>query len=161
MNSPLPSPPQDDQELIHFLAGRSLPCPRCAYDLRDIQTPTCPECGEPLFLTVGSAKPRFGWLILAMAPGCFSGVAACFLFIPIVMHFWWGNLGKSSGMPWPFVFADLFGFASAASVLLMYKHRRRLMGWPDKAQRRFAAAIWATHILAFVTLWGSMWVFYR
>ena len=39
-----------NNEVIAYLKGRSVPCPRCAYDLRDAPTATCPECGEPLLL---------------------------------------------------------------------------------------------------------------
>lgn len=156
---PRPSLPSTDSEIIAFLKGRSVPCPRCAYDLRDIQTPICPECAEPLFLTVGTAKPRFGYLILAMAPGCFSGVAACFVFIPIFITIWQGGtLGRRFGVPWPVVFADLFGFLSAASVVFMYKHRHRIMSWPDRRQMFFAIAIWLTHIGAFALFLLWMWL---
>lgn len=75
-------------EVVAFLKGRSVPCPRCAYDLRDIPTATCPECAEPLVLKIGSPRTRFGWLVLAMVPGCFSGVAALFVMIPIFMTIW-------------------------------------------------------------------------
>src|SRR5262245_23461040 len=74
-----------DAELVAFLENRSAPCPRCAYDLRGIQTPKCPECAEPLVLKVGSPRARFGWLVLAMAPGCFSGVAAVFVMVPVII----------------------------------------------------------------------------
>src|SRR6188474_479348 len=74
-----------EAEVLAFLKGRSAPCPRCAYDLRDIPTAKCPECGELLVLTIGSSRPSFGWLVVAMAPGCFSGVAAVFVLVPISM----------------------------------------------------------------------------
>src|SRR5262245_38496225 len=97
-----------DAEVLAFLKGRSVPCPRCAYDLRDIPTAQCPECGEPLILKIGSPRARFGWLILAMAPGCFSGVAACFVAIPVA-----ATIGRhfppGQGPPVPVMFADAFG----------------------------------------------------
>jgi hypothetical protein len=146
-----------DAEVVAFLAGRSAPCPRCGYDLRDIGTAKCPECGEPLVLKVGSPKARFGWLVLAMAPGCFSGVAALFVMVPIAL-----TIGRrfpaGQGVPWPVVVADMFGFLSAASVWLMYRHRHRFMSWPARRQGTFAGAVWGTHVLMFVLLLFGMWL---
>lgn len=148
---PPPSPAlhhDPDAEVIAFLKGRSAPCPRCAYDLRDIQTARCPECGEPLILKVGSPKSHFGWLVVAMAPGCFSGVAALFVMIPVGLTFL-GRLPPGQGAPWPVITADAFGFLSAASVALMYAHRHRIMGWKARRQAAFAISVWTVHILAF------------
>ncbi len=131
-----------EADVVAFLKGRSAPCPRCAYDLRNIQSATCPECGERLELKVGSARPRFGWLVIAMAPGCFSGVAACFVLVPIAATV------RGGGPPWPVVAADAFGFLSAASVAVMYRHRHRLMAWHSRRQATFAGAVWGVHVLA-------------
>ncbi len=35
-------------DLQRFLAGRDIPCPACAYNLRGLGSPRCPECGAPL-----------------------------------------------------------------------------------------------------------------
>ncbi len=136
-----------EAEVVAFLVGRSVACPRCAYDLRDIKTAKCPECGEPLVLKIGSPRARFGWLVLAMAPGCFSGVAAMFVMVPIFVTFW-QRLPKGQGAPWPVMAADAFGFLSAASVALMYRHRHRFMSWRARRQGTFAGAVWAIHVVA-------------
>jgi hypothetical protein len=135
-----------EREVVAFLAGRSVPCPRCAYDLRDIRSATCPECGEPLVLKIGSPRTRFGWLVLAMAPGCFSGVAALFVMIPIVVSLWRSN-SPLDNVPWPIVVADAFGFLSAGSVILMYRHRHRVMAWRPRRQALFAGGVWGVHVL--------------
>lgn len=140
-----------EAELVAFLAGRSAPCPRCGYDLRDIQTARCPECGDPLVLKVGSPRVRFGWLVLAMAPGCFSGVAAVFVLFPIAMSVW-RNLPPGQGAPWPVIVGDGFGFLSAGTVVLMYRHRHRIMSWPVAKQIAFAGSVWGVHIAMFVAL---------
>ncbi len=149
-NHPPTTWPADSQdaEVVAFLKGRSFPCPRCGYDLRDIQVAKCPECAEPLVLKVGSPRARFGWLVLAMAPGCFSGVAALFVLVPIFM-----TLGRSSpagqGLPWPVVVADAFGFYSAAMVGLMYRYRHLIMSWTTRRQSTFAGIVWGVHVLVF------------
>ncbi len=142
-----------------FLRGRSAPCPRCGYDLRDIPTATCPECGEPLVLRIGSARVHFGWLVLAMAPGCFSGVAALFVAVPVCISFWRG-LTLGDHVPYPIAAADAFGFLSAISVVLMYRHRHRIMAWSPRRQGAFAAAVWGVHILMFVLVVTAMAIFY-
>lgn len=147
-----------EAEVVAFLKGRPYPCPRCAYDLRDIQRATCPECGEPLVLKIGSPRARFGWLVLAMAPGCFSGVAAIFVLMPIVVGIWLG-LPPRQRMPWPGLIADAFGFLSAASVWFMYRQRHRIMSWPTRRQATFAATVWGIHIFMFLSLIFSMWYF--
>jgi hypothetical protein len=140
-----PTEPLD--EVVAFLAGRSAPCPRCGYDLRDIQSPRCPECGEPLVLRIGSPRARFGWLVVAMAPGCFSGVAATLLAFPIYRTI---GLPPGRGVPWPIMVAEAFGIASAASVGAMYLARHRIMSWTGQRQMVFALGVWGAHVLVFV-----------
>ncbi len=142
--------------MLAFLEARSVPCPRCAYDLRGSQTARCPECGEPLVLKIGSPRVRFGWLVLAMAPGCFSGVAALFVMVPVFVTFWF-RLPPGKGAPWPVMVADAFGFLSAASVGLMYLHRHRIMSWTARRQGAFAGTVWGTHVLAFALLVLALW----
>lgn len=155
------SPPHDpDAEVVAFLRGRSAPCPRCAYDLRDISAAKCPECGETLVLKVGSPQARFGWLVLAMAPGCFSGVAALFVMVPIVATLW-QRLPPGQGAPWPIMGADAFGFVSAASVVLMYRHRHRLMARRTRRQAIFAGAVWAIHVLMFLLFLTAMLIWFN
>jgi NADH:ubiquinone oxidoreductase subunit 3 (subunit A) len=144
-----------EAEVVAYLVGRSVPCPRCAYDLRDLRSARCPECGEPLVLKIGSQKARFGWLVVAMAPGFFSGVAALFVLIPIFGTLWAGN---RQNLPWPLVAADAFGFLSIASVGLMYRHRHRFMSWTLRRQGAFAGAVWGVHILAFGLFLLAMWL---
>lgn len=43
-----------------YLAGRDAPCPSCAYNLRDLRSSTCPECGLTLRLRIQPAEARLG-----------------------------------------------------------------------------------------------------
>lgn len=146
--------PQGDKELIEFVRGRSVPCPRCGYELRNLESARCPECGEPLILMVGSPKARFGWLVLAMAPGCFSFVSATLLAVPIVMTTLVAPRGK--GPPWPIYVADAFGWLSAASLVLMYRERQRIMAWAATRQAWFAGGVWCAHLLMFAAVIAAM-----
>ena len=152
-------PPHDPHaEVVAFLQRRSAPCPRCRSDLRGIRAARCPRCAEPLVLQIGSPRARFGWLVLAMVPGCFSGIAATFALIPVG-----GTLLRlfppGQGAPWPIWTADAFGFLSAASVGVMYRRRQRILAWTARRQAAFAATIWCVHILAFaVSVLALAWV---
>lgn len=138
-------------EVVAFLRDRSVPCPRCGYDLRDTKAAQCAECGEPLVLRIGSPRARFGWLVVAMVPGSFSGVMAVFVLIPIVITILEGARA-SQGLPLPILVADAFGFLSATSVFVMYRNRHRILRWKTRRQIAFAAAIWSIHVLMLVML---------
>ena len=148
-DAPPANPTTPEEDRVSYLAGRSVPCPRCAYDLRDIPSARCPECAEPLALTIAAPRVRFGWLIVAMVPGSFSGVAAMFLAVPIFFTLW-NSYAGSFGVPWPILACEAFGITSAASVFVMYRLRLRLLRWSPRGQSLLALAIWATHIAAFV-----------
>ena len=57
---------------------------------------------------VGAARLQLVWLLAAVAPGFFSGIAAVFVLLPILARLVAGD-GR---MSWPLVPLDLFGFYS-------------------------------------------------
>lgn len=160
MNSrerPIPPLREGDLEVIAFLAGRSVACPRCAYDLRDNATANCPECGEPLVLKIGTPRARFGWFVLTIAPGCFSGIAAVFFLVPLSVNFVM-NFPALVGFPWPLMCAEAFGVLSAVSVWVMYRHRHRLLAKAYRKQAWFAAGVWGVHAAALGLVVLGMWL---
>lgn len=46
---------EERDSLQKFLSGRDTDCPKCGYNLRDLQGFVCPECGE--FITIESLEP--------------------------------------------------------------------------------------------------------
>ena len=146
-------PVWDDQQwLLGFVADRHVPCPRCAYDLRNLTTPQCPECGERLALRVGMATPRFGLLVLAMAPGVFSGVCATLLAFPL---FRFRNAG-TNGPPTAMYVAEAFGLLSVAAACGLYVLRQRFLGKTKRTQILVAVTVWLLHVLMFVGLVASI-----
>jgi len=139
-------PADGDKLLFEYVRDRDAACPLCGYNLRDLSTPTCPECREALSLTVGFRKPRFGWLIVAITPGLFSGICAALLMIPLV-----GSLffSASSPAPWPIWSVDAFGWLSGVSALVLVKYRYAFLRQPQAAQRVWAVMAWAIHFAAF------------
>src|SRR3954468_24054162 len=95
-----------DALLLEFLREHDAGCPVCRYNLKALTRPVCPECGQELVLAVGAARVRLGWLLAAGAPGFFSGIAAVFLLIPIVLRLVIGD----RRMSWPLLPLDLFGW---------------------------------------------------
>ncbi len=153
-------PDGTEEEVVAFVRGRSVPCPRCAYELKDLERAQCPECGEPLILRVGTPRMRFGWLVLTMVPGCFSGVMATLLFVPGAIAILRYGIGGKNGVPIPLGCAEAFGIMSATSVWLMYRERHRIIAMKTARRFKCAAAVWAIHILAFFAVLGAMFLWY-
>ena len=129
---------------MEFLRDHDAACPLCGYNLRTLGRPVCPECGQELVLTVGAARVRLGWLMAAVAPGFFSGIAAVFLLVPIVVPPVFGN-GRISLM---LIGTDLFGWCSGLFAIILAAKRHRFLASPRSAQRWWALGIWLVHVAA-------------
>ncbi len=149
-------PADGDKLLLEYVRDRDAPCPLCGYNLRDLSTPTCPECREALSLTVGFRKPRFGWILVTVTPGAFSGIAATFLMIPLVGSL---LLSANSPAPWPVWGVDAFGLLSGLAALVLVKYRYAFLRLPQAAQRVWAVMAWAIHIAAFAALMAVVILF--
>lgn len=132
--------------LLQFLDNRSVACPRCAYDLRDLTRPVCPECGEELTLTVGRRNTNYELLIATLAPGIFSGIMAGLLLVPVAF----AAIVLSRGAPFEVVALDLFGLTSALGSLVLFRRRRQFMNQPRRRQILWVIVTWALHITALV-----------
>jgi hypothetical protein len=138
--------------LLDFLRDHDAPCPLCGYNLKSLTRAVCPECGQDLVLTVGAAHVRLGWLMAAVAPGFFSGIAAVFVLIPII-----GRLAFGDGKWTPLLNAlALFGFSSGAFAITLAIKRHRFLAQPLSTRRTWAICIWLVHVaaLALVLLIG-------
>ena len=132
--------------LLDFLREHDAACPVCGYNLRALARPTCPECGHELMLTVGATRLHLGWLLAAVAPGFFSGIAAIMLLVPIL-----GRLAFGDGQMSPALNAlDLFGWCSGIAAILLARHRLRFIAQPRGRQRWWTVGIWLVHVAALV-----------
>ena len=152
----MPAPrSEDDAQLLEYLRDRDAECPVCHYNLRNLERAVCPECQHELVLTVGTPRPRFGWLIVALVPGMFSGLCALFLAVPIVVSY----ISPNSTPPPPFVLVfDGFGLLSGGFAIALARHRYRFLRLPDHTQSGIAITTWAIHVLMFFVALGLIFL---
>jgi hypothetical protein len=138
-------PADADDLLVAFLTNRTTPCPRCRFDLRDVREPRCPECGEPIRLQVGAARPLIWWFIVAIAPGIFSGIAASILAIPMTVSL---VLGLPGNIPPEIWFAESVGVVSVLLLAALLRWRWWFIARSPRRQISIAVSIWGVHALA-------------
>lgn len=152
------SPPVDEvpraatpreQMLLDFLRDYDANCPVCGYNVRGLNRPLCPECRQELVLTVGEARLRLGWLLIALAPGFFSGIAACFVMIPTV-----GVFFEDGVVVWPLAGMVLFGWSSGILAIILAVKRNRFIAQSRTRQRWLALVIWLIHFMALVLVFA-------
>jgi hypothetical protein len=133
----------DAQALISFVAARDVSCPVCAYNLRGLEAPVCPECAAPLHLQVGSDNLRLGpWFLavvsLALALG-FDGVVSLMVIIAMI------RFAPTRGQAWPPILLLLFlvplGTVSAVGLWQMFARRMQWTRMPRPRQKVRAALI--------------------
>jgi hypothetical protein len=146
------APPSRAQKLLlDFLRDYDAACPLCGYNLKSLTRPFCPECRQELTLAVGVLRLRMRWLFFAVAPGFFSGIAACFVSIPTTAIYF-----EDGVIVWPLVGAVLFGWCSCAFAIMLATRRHRFLAQPPNRQRWSALLIWLIHFTTLVLLIVAM-----
>jgi hypothetical protein len=140
---------------LEFLGAYDADCPVCGYNLKALTRPVCPECGHELVLAVGVRRVRLGWLMAAVAPGFFSGIAAVFVLVPIVARLILGD-GR---ITWQLIPLDLFGWCSGVFAIIVAKRRVRFLALPLAMQRWFALGTWIVHVAALAMFILLIWTF--
>jgi len=138
--------------LVDFLRERDQTCPRCGYNLRNLTTPVCPECEEPLVLAVKAEHLNLIPYVVTLAPGIFSGLLLVLFFLVKILAD-----GSLDGMPFGacmfFLFLGLSGLASALLVV----HGRRFLRLRPERQGGLALVTWLVHIAVFAAM--IVWMF--
>ena len=143
---------EDAKLLIQFVAGRDMPCPRCDYNLRDLITDRCPECGDQLMLKVNRVEPRQGPLIAGLVGlSAGAGMGGMMLIFAVVMILHQGRIDRSD---WSFIEVNSGGFViEGVAVLLWLGRWKRLGQKPLYQQKRLALGCWlltAVYLVAFI-----------
>ena len=145
----------DITRLVDFLRDRDVRCPLCGYNLRNLTAAFCPECRQPLKLTVGAYELKMGWFIAAIIPGAFSGIAAFLLMLPLVLV---PLLQGPPAAPPHIYFIDGFGWLSGVFCLGLIHWRLVFLRQRTEVQQVWSCVIWAVHLATFmVLLW---YIFY-
>jgi hypothetical protein len=131
-----PPPPNDDSDLLHWLANRDVPCPLCNYNLRSLTTPRCPECGNDLRLSVALSEPYIKpWITLAIAICGSAGAGIIFSFIVLR-----AGLSDGFGIDGPIIYYMI----TIPTPIILLLTRRRYQRLPRRTQwsiSLFAAAL--------------------
>lgn len=141
------SRPTETELLLQFLRGRDRACPQCDYNLRDLTRPNCPECGQSLSLVVSGTRLPYEVLILTLAPGIFSGIAASILL---------GMMLVFPGAPREIMVADAFGFVSGLAALALFLRRPAFLKLPSNQRWWWCGLTWTIHLLAFILLMANI-----
>jgi len=72
--------------LTQYLANNDAPCPRCRYNLRNLTTNQCPECGLELALQVKGTQPIVKWWIVTLLAHTIPVGFHLFLFSAVIIH---------------------------------------------------------------------------
>lgn len=139
-----PDEPRDDALLVEFLRERDADCPACRYNLRNLTSNRCPECGHRLALHVTAPDVRYGPLIgLIASLLAMTGVAFLFVIMCIVY-----------GPPYrgfvAVVIGIVYGLAAVPAAIFLYRCRLRFLRLSPVTQLVAAAASWMWHLALIV-----------
>jgi len=142
-------PDTQDDLLRRFLAGRNVPCPRCGYDLRDLTSGRCPECGDEVELHVGLVEPRMGAYIVTFGALCLgfgaSSLLGVFLLVWTSASVWRSPFGVVVAIEWVLTGPLL------SALVLWRRGFRRLPAWRQRGMA-VAAAVATAAMWVFATL---------
>lgn len=115
----------DINHLIEFLKDRDAACPQCQYNLRNLTSSRCPECGREVQLGVTLVEPDLRpWIGIMVSVSAAAGVGL----------FWCAGL-IFGGPPPRGVLAALFmQIVAIPAVPILVAKRRAFMKWSIKTQ---------------------------
>jgi hypothetical protein len=131
-----------DDLLRPFLAGRDEPCPACGYNLRDLGTSTCPECGEALALRVGLAEPKQAAVLaglIGLTAG--AGMSALLLLYLVLRVFVFGD--RYYLFRGTFMVLNAGGFAAEGLATVWWlRNWRKIRRLGPRPRRLLVAGCW-------------------
>ena len=138
-----PDKPTDQDMLRQFLADRDVACPACRYNIRQLQTSTCPECGRDLFLTVGAVGLSNTWIAALVGALVPAGCGFPIVVLLLIALSQGAPLSELTSEPEGIIFLLLVFYALCCVVfsILLIVMRGGFMRLPPKAQSGIAAAL--------------------
>jgi predicted RNA-binding Zn-ribbon protein involved in translation (DUF1610 family) len=121
-----------DKLLAAYLAGRDTACTSCNYNLRNVTSGACPECGEPITISLGRAdRSTLPWFVAVIAYAAAAAISGLWLFIMmmIILFEFLGAEEIAVG------FVSLCAFLAALVVLILIIRRRHaIWSWSTMRQ---------------------------
>jgi hypothetical protein len=132
--------------LERFLHDRDAFCPVCGYNLRDLTSGACPECGQRIALCVGAPDLRLDAFVWALAPLLMMAGVGCFTLLIVIME---GPPPTGAWGLW-----GLFGLAAGDLLLAAVLYRRRVvfLRRSRAGQVRAAALLWLLNALLMIAI---------
>jgi hypothetical protein len=136
---------RDDAAILReFLRDADVPCPLCAYNLRNLQSDRCPECGAELELRVGATNFRSGMLAACISP-------LMMLFgLTVLLGMLFARYGPP-GRPrdrWAYLLL-IAGAVAGLLAVALYRRRRWYLQLQPEHQIRIAVACWIITTITF------------
>ncbi len=129
----------DAQALLGFVAERDVDCPACGYNLRQLQRPVCPECGNGLRLSVGLSERRIGAWVAALVAASLAATLGLFMW-PYILFEGLPTLAEIVREGLMFAVCFFWCLAAPPLVIALLLGRRRSWRLPQPVQRSIAAA---------------------
>ena len=112
-----------------YVCNRDVACPTCKYNLRDLTSGVCPECGETPVLRLQAEHPQVGILVLGLLPLTmglgFFGIAGV-TFVVLSMYF--GDWAPGFYWVAPLIIAGVCGLATRLWIARWTRVRRWRLG---------------------------------
>ena len=146
-------PTDQTQLLIDFLRERDVPCPLCAYNLRDAMQSRCSECGLPIELSLRSSIVVTGHWIAAITIYGSSAIIG-FFFLCLVLRLGWPGHPRLVSPP----NLTLMGYMAHIPVpVALFYSRRWFLRWSPRGQK----TVWIVGLVLAALLLASLIIFVR
>jgi hypothetical protein len=135
--------------LVTYLRDRDVHCPRCDYNLRNATHAVCPECAEPLRLTVSLERPILGAFLTTIAPPLGCGVCGLIFAMLITLR---------PGAPPPILLWTAMALFSGVAGVVVIMRRHAFFRMSRERQRTWALGSCAVHALMVIVLVMAMFM---
>ncbi len=123
--APTDTPNDAHMQLLHFLHERDINCPTCQYNLRNLTSDSCPECGEVIELRIGGTSGMRTWALVGVigtALGLGFQVSLVLLILGLLVAD--GRHMPDTIMVYLLIGAGFIFFETALLIGWLYSHNR-------------------------------------
>ena len=144
----------DQQLLTNYLALREDRCPSCNYNIHNLTTDTCPECGEKLKLQVTIKTPKLAAFVVGLIA---LSISAGFplLFAALICIIFLMNRG-GSGFVGIITSSLLFFAILCLPLYCWYRNRAKLIRSTNSRRWAWAIITWLTCPLSLVVTYAIL-----